>query len=463
MENTKIGVVGLAVMGANLARNFASRGIKTAVFNRTYQRTTDLIDAHGKEGLTGFEKLEDFVSSLEKPRRIILMVQAGAPVDDVVSHLMPLLEAGDYIIDGGNSFFEDTERRHHDAASKGIIFLGMGISGGEEGALLGPSLMPGLSKTDWPHFEGLLGEIAAKDFEGKPCVAPMGPGGAGHYVKMVHNGIEYAIMQMIAEIYDFNRKASGLTADKIGEIFEKINSSESSFLAEITAKVLKHKDRESQQALVDLILDKAAQKGTGGWTSIESIKLGAAAETIGEAVSARSLSSFKDIRSELSAKINREIIKSEADLAWEKILLFGMLIAYAQGLFLIKLAAQNYNWPTEMAEVCRIWQGGCIIRSKLLVPLGEAFARNKDLMQILTDEKILEIGKNSFAEMQKLICEAAKSGVAMPAISSAFNYYLSMSDAQNPANLIQGLRDFFGAHTFERNDKPGIFHENWTN
>lgn len=463
-ESAQIGVIGLAVMGSNLARNFASRGIRTAVFNRTYQRTLDLLNAHGKEGLIGFEKIEDFIASLEKPRRMILMVQAGAPIDDVLNQLLPLLDKGDYVIDGGNSFFEDTERRHRQAAEKGVNFLGMGISGGEEGALLGPSLMPGLSQADWQYFEGLLGQIAAKDFEGKPCVTPIGPGGAGHYVKMVHNGIEYAMMQLIAEIYDFNRKAKSLSAPAIADIFTKANQGKSSsFLAEITAKVLNHQDSKSGKPLVDMILDKAAQKGTGGWTSIESIKLGAGAEMIGEAVTARSLSSFRDLRLKLNGQMDCEYLQSTVEINWDNVLYMGILVAYLQGLFLIKLAAENYKWPINLAEVCRIWQGGCIIRSKLLIELREAFLKNSNIRHLLENDKILGLVSDNLIDWENFVIEATKLGVAIPAAASAQNYLLSITDKNTPANLIQGLRDFFGAHTFERTDQSGIFHENWNN
>ena len=320
MENKKaqIGVIGLAVMGANLARNFASRGIITAVFNRTYTRTTELLEQHG-ENLVGFEKLADFVAALEKPRRIILMVQAGSAVDEVLKALDGVIEPGDFVIDGGNSFYQDTERRFAEQSGKGVNFLGMGISGGEEGALHGPSLMPGLTKADWPKFEALLKSISAKDFDGGACVAPLGKGGAGHFVKMVHNGIEYAIMQLIAEIYDFNRKALGLPAEKLSEIFSEMPAEANSFLTEITGKVLRHKVAEG--SLVDLILDKAAQKGTGGWTSIEAIKAGVPAGMIGEAVNARTISAMKEDRVKMARTVQRQFEKSDMSIEWSKIIL----------------------------------------------------------------------------------------------------------------------------------------------
>lgn len=448
-NGAQIGVIGLAVMGANLARNFASRGIKTAVFNRTYARTTELLEKHG-ENLAGFEKLADFVAALEKPRRIILMVQAGQPVDEVLKSLDGLVEAGDFVIDGGNSFYLDTERRFSEQSAKGVNFLGMGISGGEEGALHGPSLMPGLTKGDWPKFADLLKSISAKDFSGEACVAPLGKGGAGHFVKMVHNGIEYAIMQLIAEIYDFNRKALGLSADQISEIFKTIPSESSSFLTEISAKVLSHK--VDGTSLVDVILDKAAQKGTGGWTSIEAIKVGVPAGMIGEAVNARTISSMKDARVKMDAAVKRNFEKSDLSIDWTKIVMFGSLISYAQGLALIETAATQHGWDIDLSEVCRIWQGGCIIRSRLLVSLGQT-VNQKGWWGDLVN--------GSDSEMQKFIMESMRCKVATPAASSAYNYWLAITDAKSPANLIQGLRDFFGAHTFERVDKAGVFHEIW--
>lgn len=448
-NGAQVGVIGLAVMGANLARNFASRGIKTAVFNRTYTRTTELLEQHG-ENLSGFEKLADFVAALEKPRRIILMVQAGQPVDEVLRSLEGLLEAGDFVIDGGNSFYLDTERRFTEQSAKGVNFLGMGISGGEEGALHGPSLMPGLTKEDWPKFAELLKSISAKDFSGEACVAPLGKGGAGHFVKMVHNGIEYAIMQLIAEIYDFNRKALGLSAEEIAKIFAAMPSESSSFLTEITAKVLSHK--AEGMSLVDVILDKAAQKGTGGWTSIEAIKVGVPAGMIGEAVNARTISSMKDARLKMAAVVKRNFEKSDQSIDWAKIVTFGSLISYAQGLALIETAAAQHDWEIDLAEVCRIWQGGCIIRSRLLVSLGQTINKKGWWGELVN---------GSDGEMQKFVMEAMRCKIAIPASGSAYNYWLSITDAKSPANLIQGLRDFFGAHTFERVDKAGVFHEIW--
>lgn len=468
MENAQIGVMGLGVMGANLARNFASREIRTAVFNRTFQKTADFLKTNeaaekGGKFLVGFEKLQDFVTALEKPRRILLMVQAGAAVDEVISGLRPLLEMGDVIIDGGNSFFMDTVRRANELAVSGLNFVGMGISGGEEGALLGPSLMPGGSDEAWTSLKPVLEKIAARDFAGGPCVTHVGRDGAGHYVKMVHNGIEYAMMQLIAEIYDYTRKMEGRSAGEIAGIFEKIqNGPAQSFLSEITIPVLKHKDMESGDFLVNKILDKAAQKGTGGWTAMEGFKTGAPISAISEAVFARSLSSFKSERTKL-AKLY-EVKKDRAmkvEIDFEKVMLFGMIIAYAQGIHLIAQAAREYKWTVNLAEICRIWQGGCIIRSELLKTLKEAFDRQADLEIILEDEMIVKLLKESVEEFRKLVLAGIDGSVALPVSAAMLSYFDGITSDLSPANLIQGLRDFFGAHTFERADKSGVFHEQW--
>jgi 6-phosphogluconate dehydrogenase len=456
-------------MGANLARNFASHGIGTSVFNRTFARTESFLKEFGSEQLQGFEQLEDFISSLEKPRRIFLMVQAGAAVDEVLGKIYGLLDPGDYIIDCGNSYYEDTERRQIQAAAQKLNFIGMGISGGEEGALKGPSLMPGMTAPDWQHFEKVLETIAARDFQGGACVTPVGAGGAGHFVKMVHNGIEYAILQLIAEIYDYNRKVAGLGADAIAGIFTKAAGGKAaSFLTEIAAAVLRHKDGGTEKPLVDLILDRASQKGTGGWTAIESFKFGAPAEMIGEAVSARTISSLKELRLGLSknpflASGNLDRTVSGAEPDWEKVLLAGMIVAFTQGFQLIKLASEQKDWQVNPAELARIWQGGCIIRAGILSQLQQAWLKTPSMSVLLEDTAMQQILKSAFPELQKFVVKSASAGLAVPASASAFNYLLAISDPNAPANLIQGLRDLFGAHTFERTDQKGIFHEDWQN
>ncbi len=466
---SQAGLIGLAVMGANLARNFASHGIRMAVFNRTYARTQAFLKEYGTDNLQGFEQLEDFVAALEKPRRILLMVQAGEPVDQVLGSLYGLLDPGDYIIDCGNSYYEDTERRQRQAAEQQLNFLGMGISGGEEGALKGPSLMPGITPADWAYFETLFRPIAARDFQGGACVTPVGPGGAGHFVKMVHNGIEYAILQLIAEIYDYNRKVAGLDAEQIAKIFNKANQGQAaSFLSEITGKVLSHQDRQTGTPLIDLILDKASQKGTGGWTAIEGLKFGAATGMIGESVVARTMSAMRDLRlslAEAAPDPSRNSVQLPPGTApdWEKVLLAGMIVAFAQGFNLIRLAAEQKGWPIDSAELARIWQGGCIIRAAILSKFREAYQNQPDLKLLLQDPKINQTVQETQPELQKFIIESARAGLSIPASASAFNYLLAMHDRISPANLIQGLRDFFGAHTFERIDQEGIFHEDWQN
>ncbi len=470
MNISQIGVMGMGVMGANLARNFASRDIRTAVYNRTYDRTTEMLAAHGNDFLTGYEKLEDFVAALEKPRRILIMVKAGPAVDEVVASLKPLLDKGDVLIDCGNSLFMDTVRRTKELAAEGFNFVGMGVSGGEEGALLGPSIMPGGSEESWISLKPLLEKIAAKDFDGGACVAHIGEDGAGHYVKMVHNGIEYAIMQLIAEIYDYSRKISGRNAEQIAEIFEKIQKGPAqSFLSEITIPVLKYEDKTATPHigvrgifLVDRILDKAAQKGTGGWTAIEGFKVGTPIPAISEAVMARAISSYSDLRLRLTKLYKVQIRENDAGVDWEKVMEFGMIIAYAQGLHLIKEASREYKWQVDLAEVCRIWQGGCIIRSELLKTLRNVMKEEPGIEMLLESRKIVERIDGGLAqEFRKFTISAMAAEIALPVSASMLTYFDGIKSSYSPANLIQGLRDFFGAHTFERTDKPGVFHDEW--
>jgi 6-phosphogluconate dehydrogenase len=460
MPTAQIGVIGLGTMGANLARNFASKGFATAVFNRSYERTAEFLKEHGEEKLLGFEKLEDFVTSLELPRRIVLMVTAGPAIDEVMKTLQPFMSKGDVVIDGGNSFFEDTERRAREWSGQGINFVGCGISGGEEGALHGPSIMPGGSAEAWTALKPLLEKIAARDFEGGACVTHVGQGGSGHYVKMVHNGIEYAMMQLIAEIYDFNRKIGKKTAAEIAEVFEKIQAGPAQgFLTEITIPVLKR--REGEDFLVNKVLDKAAQKGTGTWTGMEGLKKGVPISAISEAVFARGLSAQKEMREKLSEIYKKPLPKEAVEMDYGNIMLFGMLIAYAQGLHLIAQASKEYNWQIDLAEVARIWQGGCIIRSILLKEIRQAFQKNSGLSHLLEDQQIAGWAMNDAQLFRKFVLQALQDGIALPVSASMMAYFDGITEENSPANLIQGLRDFFGAHTFERVDKPGIFHENW--
>ncbi len=462
--NADIGVIGLAVMGANLARNIASRGFKCAVYNRTYEKTTDLIDKHGDEGLMGTKTTEEFVNSLAKPRKIILMVKAGQPVDAVIESLMPLLEPDDVLIDGGNSFYKDTVRRQERLQNQGVHYVGMGVSGGEEGALKGPSIMPGGSVHSWNLLQPILEAIAAKDFHGAPCVTHVGQKGAGHFVKMVHNGIEYAIMQMLAEIYDYMRKAQGKNAAQIAMWFESVQEGPlKSYLVDIVIPVLKQEDPETGNKLIDEILDKAAQKGTGAWTSIDALERGIPVPSIATAVMARALSSQKDQRIKLASEYGLGVDISDKVLNLEKALYLGMILAYVQGLHLIAAASKEEGWSVNLSEVCRIWEGGCIIRSKLLTMFTEIFKEEPQLELILHSDKLRDLIRTDLPELKKMVAAAYEANIPIPALSSALDYLLSYISRDLPANLIQGLRDYFGAHTYERKDKEGSFHTNWSN
>ena len=462
---SQIGVIGLAVMGANLARNFASRNIHTSIFNRTYEKTETLLKEHGNEYLHGFQNLQDFVNSLEKPRRILVMVKAGEGVEEVITHLTPLLEKDDIIIDGGNSDYHDTIRRAQTLEEKGLHFVGMGVSGGEEGALKGPSLMLGGSAHSWNALKPILEKIAAKDFDGNPCVTHIGTDGAGHFVKMVHNGIEYAVMQLMAETYDYMRKCYKLNADQIADIFEKLFQGKlKSFLFEIVQPVLREKNDKGEGFLIDQILDKAGQKGTGALTMIEAGTRGIPLSTISEAVFARSVSAQKDLRKKLGKtyKTKAKSTKNPPDAQeLENALYLCMLLCYAQGLHLISKTAQDQNWQINLSEVCRIWQGGCIIRSELLKTLTTIYKNNPQIEHLLIAEESKKIVVQTLPDLKKLAITLLKKNSPAPCIQATLNYYNSITSKELPANLIQGLRDYFGAHTFERKDQKGIFHFDW--
>ncbi len=455
---SKIGLIGLGVMGQNLARNIANKGFPISVYNRTTETMEQFIAEHGSDNLTGQADLTDFVASLEKPRRIILMVKAGAAVDAVTQELQPLLDLDDIVIDAGNSLFKDTVRREKEYP---MHFVGMGVSGGEEGALNGPSIMPGGSKHAWAELQPILEAIAAKDFAGGPCVTHVGPDGAGHYVKMVHNGIEYAIMQLMAEVYDLLRKVRGMSADEIADIFEQMMDGPlNSYLIEIAIPVLRQK--EDDESLVDLILDQAAQKGTGAWTGIDGLERGVPISAISEAVFARSSSSFKDLRCALEEKYGQKDYQSSLTTDLEKALYAGVILAYAQGLQLIAQASAEHQWQVDMAEVCRIWQGGCIIRSVLLTKLADVFKQGA-VTNILESAEIQELMIDTIESLKDAVMAGVKNNVSVPAFSAVLNYYQAMTASESPANFIQGLRDFFGAHTYQRIDQEGTFHTNWTN
>jgi 6-phosphogluconate dehydrogenase len=462
-----IGVTGLAVMGANLARNIARHGVPTAVHNRTTARTKEFLEAHGHEGdFTGAETVEEFVAALERPRRIIVMVKAGAPVDGVIAELTPLLDEGDIIIDAGNSHFPDTERRTAECAEHGIRFMGVGVSGGEEGALLGPSIMPGGDPEAYAEVEGVLTSIAAQ-VDGTPCCVHVGPGGAGHYVKMVHNGIEYADIQLIAEAYDLLTHVAGLDAPAIGKIFEEWNSGDlESFLIEITAIVLQKTDERTGGPLVDVILDQAGQKGTGTWTAIDALNLGVPLTGITEAVFARGLSALRDERRTAAGTLtgpNPSAAEDRTDLVDDirQALYASKVVAYAQGFAQMRAASQAKGWDLDLGAMATIWRGGCIIRAQFLNRIAEAYAEHGDVENLLMVPYFTQAVADAQDAWRRVVVTATEQGVAIPAFASSLSYYDGYRRERGPANLIQGLRDYFGAHTYRRIDGEGSFHTRW--
>jgi 6-phosphogluconate dehydrogenase len=466
-EKSRIGVTGLAVMGANLARNIASRGVPVAVHNRTTAKTTQFMQDYGHEGdFTGAESTEDFVAALEKPRRIIVMVKAGKPVDGVIEELTPLLDEGDIIIDAGNSHFPDTVRRTAECAANGIRFMGVGVSGGEEGALLGPSIMPGGDPEAYAEVEDVFTSIAAV-VDGTPCCVHVGPGGAGHYVKMVHNGIEYADIQLIAEAYDLLTRVAGLDATAIGKIFEEWNTGDlESFLIEITGKVRAKTDEKTGRPLVDVIVDQAGQKGTGTWTAIDALGLGIPLTGITEAVFARGLSALRDERKKASATLagpSPEGKEDRTDLVEDirQALYASKVVAYAQGFAQMRAASIENGWDLDLGAMATIWRGGCIIRAQFLNRIRDAYAEHPDLDNLLMVPYFTEAVANAQDAWRRVVVTATEQGVAIPAFSSSLSYYDGYRTERGPANLIQGLRDFFGAHTYKRIDGEGSFHTRW--
>lgn len=467
MIQADIGVVGLAVMGQNLARNIASRGTRVAVYNRTFARTEALINEHPDPNLLPAADLPAFIASLQSPRRIVLMVQASA-VDAVIQELQPLLEPGDILIDGGNSLFAETERRGRALEAAGIRFLGVGISGGEEGALNGPSIMPGGPRDAYDAVASVLTAIAARAPDGTPCVSYVGPGGAGHYVKMVHNGIEYGDMQLIAEAYDLLHRGAGLTADELAVVFNEWSQGElSSFLIDITVEIFRTRDPETKEPLVNLILDTAAQKGTGKWTSQNSFDLGVPIPTINAAVEARMLSALKAER-----VASAEVLSSPMDpYGGDRATLIGAvraalyaskICAYAQGMALLRAASAEYGYDLDLGAVAALWRAGCIIRARFLDDVTRAFRARPDLPNLLLDEQFATAIQERDAQWRDALCTATALGIPTPALSSALAYYDSYRAARLPANLIQAQRDYFGAHTYQRIDRPGTFHTEWT-
>ncbi|MBQ9571986.1 MAG: NADP-dependent phosphogluconate dehydrogenase [Acidaminococcaceae bacterium] len=473
----KIGLIGLAVMGANLARNLASRNIQTLVFNRTAAKTEQFMKDFGSNPcLQAAYSLEEMVQKLERPRKIIMMIQAGPAVDAMLDTLTPLLESGDIVIDGGNSYFEDTRRRSARLAELGMEFVGMGVSGGEEGALNGPSLMPGCSRKAYVQLEPMLQAISAKAGEdGKePCVTYIGTDGAGHYVKMVHNGIEYADMQLIADVYTIMRHVLGMEPEEMADVWDEWNKGElSSYLVEITANILRKKDAETGNPMVDVILDVAKQKGTGRWTSMSALELGVATPTITEAVFARNMSTYKEERKELekvyadlTAAANKKASFTEAEKAQlledlRDTLYAAKICAYAQGFNLMGTASETYGWDLQMDKISKIWRNGCIIRARFLDDVSDSFAKQSGMKNLLFSEFFAEALKKGRAGWGRVVALAAEKGVSVVALSSALSYFDAYRTANGNANVLQAQRDYFGAHTYERVDKAGSFHTEW--
>lgn len=469
MTKQQIGVVGMAVMGKNLALNIESRGYSVALYNRTGSKTQEVLDENPGKNLLGTYSVEEFVAAIEKPRRIVMMVQAGRGTDATIQALLPHLDKGDILIDGGNTFFQDTIRRSEELADSGINFIGTGVSGGEEGALKGPSIMPGGQKEAYALVAPILEQISAKAEDGSPCVTYIGPDGAGHYVKMVHNGIEYGDMQLIAESYDLMQNILGLSVDEMAEIFKEWNQGElDSFLIEITADILTRKDDlETGLPVVDVILDAAGNKGTGKWTSQSALDLGVPLPLITESVFARYISAYKEERvvasKVLQGPTNFEFTGDQKEFV-EKIrqaLYFSKIMSYAQGFAQLRSASKEYNWDLPFGEIAKIWRAGCIIRAQFLQKITDAYNQEADLANLLLDDYFKEVTEKYQQSVREVVALAVQAGVPVPTFASAIAYFDSYRAERLPANLIQAQRDYFGAHTYERVDREGIFHYSW--
>lgn len=469
MAKQSFGVIGLAVMGENLALNVERNGFPISVYNRTSEKTDAFMAERAKgKNVHAAYSLEDFVASLERPRKILVMVKAGAPVDAVINQLKPLLEEGDIIMDGGNSLYDDTARRTRELEPAGFRFIGMGVSGGEEGALNGPSLMPGGTKSSYEYLEPIFTKIAAQVDDG-PCVTYIGPGGAGHYVKMVHNGIEYGDMQLIAEAYDLLKNILGLNHTQLHEVFAEWNTTDelNSYLIEITADIFKYIDPETNQPLVDVILDAAGQKGTGRWTVQSALELGICIPTITAAVNGRIMSAFKQERIAASQQLSGPSGKYEGDTKTfinqiRDALYCSKICSYAQGMALLSSASKAYSYELNLSEISRIWKGGCIIRAGFLNKIKSAFKDNPELPNLLLAPEFKQTILDRQDAWREVISQAAKLGIPVPAFSASLDYFDSYRRDRLPQNLTQAQRDYFGAHTYERTDKPGFFHTEWT-
>ncbi|WP_195219145.1 NADP-dependent phosphogluconate dehydrogenase [Ligilactobacillus salivarius] len=469
MSKPQIGVVGMAVMGKNLALNIESRGYSVAIYNRTGSKTEKVVADHPDKNLVPSYTIEDFVNSLETPRRIILMVKAGAPTDATIKSLLPHLDKGDVLIDGGNTFFQETMRRNEELDNSGINFIGMGVSGGEKGALEGPSLMPGGQKEAYDLVEPILKKIAAKAEDGEACVTYVGPNGAGHYVKMVHNGIEYGDMELIAESYNLMRNLLGLSNDEISDVFNEWKDGElKSYLIDITADILTRKDDlGTGKPIVDVILDRAGNKGTGKWSSQSALELGVPQSLITESVYARYISAMKDERVAASQVLpNPEfdlgnVNKKELVEKIRRALYFSKIMSYAQGFEQLRVASENYDWNLNYGDMAKIWREGCIIRAQFLQKITDAYEKNPELKNLMLDDYFKKIVEEYQNDVRDIAALAIKAGVACPGFSSAITYYDQYRSAHLPANIIQAQRDYFGAHTYERTDREGIYHYEW--
>jgi len=465
-----IAVIGLAVMGQNLILNLDDHGYTVVAFNRTVSKVDDFLagEAQGTK-VIGAHSVEELVARLKRPRRVLLMVKAGQPVDETIEHLLPHLEPGDIIIDGGNSLFTDTERRLKQVEAKGLLYIGTGVSGGEDGARHGPSIMPGGSAAAWPHVKDMLQSIAAEGPGSTPCCDWVGEGGAGHYVKMVHNGIEYGDMQLIGEAYQLMRDYLGLHANEIAAVFADWNQGElDSYLIQITAEILAHKDTDGQP-LVDKILDTAGQKGTGKWTVISSAELGQPVSLITEAVYARVVSALKDQRLEAAKVLHGPTAAFDGGrdafiVQIRQALYASKIISYTQGYMLLRAAAEEYGWNLNYGGIAQLWQGGCIIRSRFLGDIRAAYGRQPDLPNLLLDDFFTKAIEANQAGWRATIAAAVQAGIPLPAMGTALSFYDAYRTERLPANLLQAQRDYFGAHTYERVDKPRgeFFHTDWT-
>jgi len=470
MTKAHFGLVGLGVMGENLVLNAERNGFSSVVYNRTYQKTEDfLLGRGGNKSIQGAKDLQEFVSKLERPRRVLMMVKAGAATDAVINQISPFLEEGDLLIDGGNAQFMDTERRVKELESKSFGYIGMGVSGGAKGALEGPSMMPGGTKTSYDAIESLLNKMAAQVEDG-PCVTYIGPGGSGHFVKTVHNGIEYGIEQILAEAYDLMKRVCGMSGDEMASVMSYWNKTEelSSYLVEITEACLRVKDPDDSSDLVEKIMDKAGQKGTGLWTVVSALELGASVPTIYASLNGRVMSSMKDQRNYAETILNGNKPSfvdfgkpSDGMPLLMDAVVLATIASYAQGMDILRLASDEYNYDLDMPSIAQIWKGGCIIRSTLLSRIQDAFKKDPKLSNLILDSWFTDQVNNRLSGLTQVVSAAANAGIPVPCLSSTLDYLNSFRTSRLPQNLVQAMRDCFGSHTYERVDKAGSFHTEW--